>query len=131
MNNADTAAACRMCAHRQNSKSGVRNIPPPVPVSPERKPRPAPTLMAVGCDGVRRFGGSLRERSNVQRRKAAPAQSKFLRRTRMVAGIRRNKQPELKVAQMARTISTQNGRRAKIGTHRWTQRECLAPARLV
>src|SRR6184192_3690156 len=52
MNNAETAAAWRMCAHSQNSNSGVRNIPPPVPVRPERKPSPAPTLMATGREGA-------------------------------------------------------------------------------
>jgi len=62
MNSAETAAACRMCAHRQNNRSGVRNIPPPVPVSPERNPRPAPTLMAVGREGVTISVGSARRK---------------------------------------------------------------------
>ncbi len=52
MNSAETAAAWRILAQRQNSRSGVRNIPPPVPVSPARNPRPAPTLIAIGRDGV-------------------------------------------------------------------------------
>src|ERR1700730_16968882 len=49
-----------MCAHRQNSKSGVRKIPPPVPVRPDRNPRPAPTPIATGREGSAMFGGSLR-----------------------------------------------------------------------
>jgi hypothetical protein len=42
MNKAETAAACFIRAQLQKSKSGVRNIPPPVPVKPERNPMPAP-----------------------------------------------------------------------------------------
>src|SRR5260370_41665630 len=74
MNSAETAAACRICAHRQNSRSGVRNIPPPVPVNPERNPRPAPTLMAVGRDGGRRVAGSLRRKikRNAEKKSTRP-----------------------------------------------------------
>src|SRR5256885_13586585 len=69
MNNAKTAAAWRMCAHSQNRNSGVRNIPPPVPVRPERKPRPAPVLIATGREGATVCGGALR-------RKTTPASGK-------------------------------------------------------
>src|ERR1041385_6489424 len=51
-----------MCAQRQNNRSGVRNIPPPVPVSPARNPRPAPTLTAIGREGGNVCGGSLRRK---------------------------------------------------------------------
>src|SRR5438046_9118484 len=66
MKSAETAAACRMCAHRQKSRTGVRKIPPPVPVNPARKPRPAPTLIATGREGEAVCGGSLaRKKSRV------------------------------------------------------------------
>src|SRR5437868_12728000 len=55
-----------MCAHRQKSRTGVRKIPPPVPVNPARKPRPAPTLIATGGEGGAVCGGSLaRKKSRV------------------------------------------------------------------
>src|SRR5204862_8313179 len=71
MNSAETAAACRICAHRQNSSSGVRNIPPPVPVSPARNPRPAPTLIATGADGGDACGGSLRRSKSLAEEKSS------------------------------------------------------------
>jgi hypothetical protein len=40
-------AACRKLAHPMNSKSGLRKMPPPIPVRPDRKPRTAPDIMAV------------------------------------------------------------------------------------
>ena len=62
MNNAETAAACRMCAHRQTSNNGVRKMPPPVPVRPERSPMPAPTPIAAGVEGGATSGGSPRRK---------------------------------------------------------------------
>src|SRR6184192_4454655 len=40
INNAETADACFVFAQLEKSKRGVRKIPPPVPVSPERNPKP-------------------------------------------------------------------------------------------
>jgi hypothetical protein len=58
MNKAETAAARRIDAQRQNRSSGVRKIPPPVPVRPERNPMPAPIPIEAGTDGGVVFGGS-------------------------------------------------------------------------
>ena len=52
MNKAETAAALRIDAQRQNRSSGVRKIPPPVPVRPERKPMPAPVPIETGIGVV-------------------------------------------------------------------------------
>jgi hypothetical protein len=59
MNNAETVAAWRILAQRQNNIGGVRNIPPPVPVSPDKNPIPTPTPTAVGTEGDVTFGGSM------------------------------------------------------------------------
>src|SRR5690554_5104635 len=48
-------------AHRKNSNRGLKKIPPPTPVRPDRKPRPAPAISniarcgrpATGPDGLR------------------------------------------------------------------------------
>ena len=79
MNSAETAAACRMCAHRQNSNNGVRNIPPPVPVSPERNPRPAPALIATGREGVTVCGGSPRRNTSRAAEKSSTTPIKIRR----------------------------------------------------
>ena len=64
MNKAEIAAAVFMCVHRKNSNIGVRKMPPPVPVIPERKPIPAPKgIAAVRC-GAWTFSGSLREKDS-------------------------------------------------------------------
>ena len=114
MNNAETAAAWRMCAHRQNSNSGVRNIPPPVPVRPERKPSPAPVLIATGRDGGSFAVGRFGERPGAWRKKAAQRLSKFGEPKQTVAGNRRRMRPERKTARMPRIISTRNDRPPKL-----------------
>ena len=58
MNKAEIAAARRIDAQRQNRSNGVRKMPPPVPVKPERNPMPAPTPIEAGTDGGSMFGGS-------------------------------------------------------------------------
>ena len=57
MNKAETAAALRIDAQRQNRSSGVRKIPPPVPVRPERNPMPAPVPIESGMGGGVVSGG--------------------------------------------------------------------------
>src|SRR3954454_25076527 len=51
INNAETAAAVLVRAQRISSSSGVRKIPPPVPVRPDSKPKPAPIDRAAGSEG--------------------------------------------------------------------------------
>src|SRR5262245_6727725 len=46
------------------SRSGVRKIPPPVPVNPARNPSPAPTLIATGREGGNVCSGSLRRNTS-------------------------------------------------------------------
>jgi hypothetical protein len=53
MNTEETAATVFVAAQRHRSINGVRNIPPPVPVRPESKPRPAPVARAVDFPGAR------------------------------------------------------------------------------
>ena len=48
---AETAAAVLVRAHRMSRSSGVRKMPPPVPVRPESNPRPAPMERAAGEHG--------------------------------------------------------------------------------
>src|SRR5262249_51403680 len=79
MNSAETAAAWRMRAHSQNKRSGVRKIPPPVPVRPARRPSPAPTPIAVGFDGGFVSSGSLRRKTNGAAEKSRKSQKKILR----------------------------------------------------
>ena len=43
MNNALMAAVCFISVHFSNKRTGERIIPPPIPISPERKPIKAPT----------------------------------------------------------------------------------------
>ena len=64
INNAETADACFVFAHLEKSKRGVRKIPPPVPVRPERNPIPEPTASAVGKGGGTTAGGSPRRKNN-------------------------------------------------------------------
>src|SRR5690348_924431 len=61
---ADIAAACLIAAQRQKRRSGVRKIPPPVPVRPERNPSPAPTPIATGLIGGFVSAGSLLRKNN-------------------------------------------------------------------
>src|SRR6266700_5926344 len=68
-----------MYAHRQNSRRGVRNIPPPVPVNPARNPRPAPTLTAIGREGGNGCGGSLRRKKSRAAEKSRTVPIKILR----------------------------------------------------
>ena len=42
INTAETADAVFVFAHPINIASGVKNIPPPVPVRPDKSPNPAP-----------------------------------------------------------------------------------------
>lgn len=42
MNTADTAAASLTEAHLIKIKIGLRRIPPPIPIKPEKKPNPVP-----------------------------------------------------------------------------------------
>src|SRR5438270_2721183 len=63
MNNAETADACFVFAHLENRRRGVRNIPPPVPVRPERNPIPEPTASAAGKGGGA-TAGSTRRKNN-------------------------------------------------------------------
>src|SRR5438445_11814683 len=64
INNAETADACFVFAQLEKSKRGVRKIPPPVPVRPERNTMPAPTASAVGKGGEVTAGGSPRRKNN-------------------------------------------------------------------
>lgn len=48
---AETADAVLVRAQCMKITSGVRNMPPPVPVSPDNRPSPAPTPKANGLDG--------------------------------------------------------------------------------
>src|SRR2546430_17422288 len=79
MKTADIAAACRICAQRQNKRSGVRKIPPPVPVRPDRNPRPAPTPIAVGFDGATVSAGSPPRNMNSAAEKKKTRPVKILR----------------------------------------------------
>src|SRR6184192_2737146 len=124
MNNAETAAAWRMCAHSQNSNSGVRNIPPSVPVRPERKPRPAPALIATGREGATVCGGSLDETPSALRKRVAQRLSEPGEPKQRVVGNRRRMQPEWKVARMAKIISTRNNQPARIGMCQWMRPKC-------
>jgi hypothetical protein len=56
INNAETADACFVFAHLEKRRRGVRKIPPPVPVRPERNPIPEHTASAAGRGG----GGTAR-----------------------------------------------------------------------
>src|ERR1035437_8233734 len=56
MKRAETAAAVLVRAQRISRSSGVRKMPPPVPVRPESNPRPAPMERAAGRDGQERKG---------------------------------------------------------------------------
>src|SRR2546425_8763833 len=78
MKSAETAAACRICAQPQNRRSGVRKIPPPVPVKPERNPRPAPIPIAVGFDGDVTSAGSLRRKTKRAAEKSSTTPIKIL-----------------------------------------------------
>ena len=51
MKPAETADAVFVRDHFIKTNSGVKNIPPPTPVTPERKPRPAPTDRATAFCG--------------------------------------------------------------------------------
>src|SRR5260370_41984990 len=64
MNNAETADACFVFAQFKKSKRGVRKIPPPVPVRPERNPMPEPTASAAGKGGGVTVGGLPRRKNN-------------------------------------------------------------------
>ena len=55
INNADTAAAFFASAQPMKSKSGVRKIPPPVPVRPDNNPIPAPDANACIRGGAMIF----------------------------------------------------------------------------
>ena len=46
-----TAAAVFVRAQRMRRRSGVKKIPPPVPVRPESKPRPAPIATEAPREG--------------------------------------------------------------------------------
>ena len=52
MNSAETAEAVLVRAQCIKIRSGVRKMPPPVPVNPASNPRPAPMPSAAGRDGV-------------------------------------------------------------------------------
>src|SRR2546429_8422935 len=64
INNEKTADACFVFAQLEKSKRGVRKIPPPVPVSPERNPMPEPTARAADNGGGVTAGGSPRRKNN-------------------------------------------------------------------
>src|SRR5207302_8404201 len=64
INNAETADACFVFAQLEKSRRGVRKIPPPVPVRPERNPMPEPTASAAGKGGEVTAGGSPRRKNN-------------------------------------------------------------------
>ena len=67
MNTTDTAATCRVVAKPSASKRGVRNTPPPTPVSPAASPRPAPMAASSGTESRR-----LADASSCARPAAAP-----------------------------------------------------------
>ena len=48
INKADTAAACFIVAQPNNSKTGLKIIPPPIPNKPDKKPIKAPNPNAKG-----------------------------------------------------------------------------------
>ena len=60
INKTDTAAAPRVLHQRVNSNSGVRNMPPPVPVKPANKPSNPPAKNNNGnctcCKLIGSFG---------------------------------------------------------------------------
>src|SRR5207244_8761925 len=64
INNAETADACFVFAHLEKRRRGVRKIPPPVPVRPERNPMPEPTANAAGKGGGETARGSPRRKDN-------------------------------------------------------------------
>ena len=55
---AETAATCRVMAHRLKSITGVRKIPPPVPVIPASPPSKPPVTNATAREGKRGRSGS-------------------------------------------------------------------------
>ena len=61
MKTTDVAAACRVVHHPARSKSGVRKMPPPVPVRPASSPRAAPLKTRRRALGCFRDSGSLTE----------------------------------------------------------------------
>jgi hypothetical protein len=64
MNSAETADAVFVLAHPINMTSGVKKIPPPVPVKPAKSPNPAPTPYEMGFDGARGCGFSFGSSKN-------------------------------------------------------------------
>jgi hypothetical protein len=52
MNTTEVAAAVFVGAQRMTIISGVRKIPPPVPVRPESSPRMPPTIVETPRDGA-------------------------------------------------------------------------------
>ena len=52
INRAETAEAVFVLAHPINITKGDKNIPPPVPVRPDKSPRPAPMLIDKGFEGA-------------------------------------------------------------------------------
>ena len=48
INNAETAAVCFMVAHPKRSSTGLKIIPPPIPISPDINPITAPMNNAKG-----------------------------------------------------------------------------------
>ena len=50
MNATETPAVLRVSAQPRSRINGLRKIPPPTPVSPERNPMPEPKIKANGSD---------------------------------------------------------------------------------
>jgi len=67
----DAAAERFASAQRNNSMTGVKKIPPPTPINPERSPIPAPTGRATARPGTRRGSSSPLPLPANARRKAA------------------------------------------------------------
>src|SRR5262249_46361144 len=79
MNIAEIAEAVFVGAQWRIITTGVRKMPPPVPVSPERSPSPPPTTMASDFGGGcvwRSAGGRIMNRAAEKRRTRPTSQLK-------------------------------------------------------
>lgn len=59
INAADTPDVCRVSAQPINSNSVLKNIPPPMPVSPESNPMPTPEMSANQSGNVLTITGAV------------------------------------------------------------------------
>ena len=105
MKSAETAAAVLVRARRMSKSSGVRKMPPPVPVRPDSSPSPAPIEIAAGREGSRTTSSAPGRR----RKRAAENQS-----TRPTEALKtcvgRLMQPPRNADGIERTAKGQNSR---------------------